>query len=147
MAIQYAYLLKMVYKCCSPSSCSPYCRWIDVDRRRTLTLTRHLEFLLAFPARVSQSRMASGSTGCIPFSVSLSTHLAQPSYTYILRTYPQWLAIAPGFSLCIPTTVTHFAEPAAKMAGLTVYNLPSSPPIWDGVGIFYLSLCIIWAIL
>lgn len=33
------------------------------------------------------------------------------------------------------------------MAGLTVYNLPSSPPIWDGVGIFYLSFCIIWTVL
>lgn len=33
------------------------------------------------------------------------------------------------------------------MEGHTVYNLPSSPPIWDRLGVFYLSFCIIWTIL
>lgn len=33
------------------------------------------------------------------------------------------------------------------MAGPTVYNLPTSPPNWDRVGVFYLSFCLIWTTL
>lgn len=35
----------------------------------------------------------------------------------------------------------------AAMADLTVYNIPSSPPKWDQVGVFYISFCVTWTIL
>lgn len=35
----------------------------------------------------------------------------------------------------------------AAMAGLTVYNMPTSPPNLDRVGVFYLSFCVIWTTL
>ncbi|KAF4963054.1 hypothetical protein FSARC_8906 [Fusarium sarcochroum] len=31
--------------------------------------------------------------------------------------------------------------------GTTVYNLPPSPPIWDRLGVFYVSFCVIWTTL
>lgn len=38
------------------------------------------------------------------------------------------------------------ADPAA-MAGLTIYNMPPSPPLWDRVGVFYVSYCVTWSTL
>lgn len=36
---------------------------------------------------------------------------------------------------------------ASGMAGLTVYNMPPSPPNWDRVGVFYIAFCITWTTL
>ncbi|KAJ5357200.1 hypothetical protein N7541_004358 [Penicillium brevicompactum] len=36
---------------------------------------------------------------------------------------------------------------AFGMAGLTVYNMPPSPPNWDRVGVFYIAFCITWTTL
>lgn len=33
------------------------------------------------------------------------------------------------------------------MDGLTIYNMPSMPPRWDKVGIFYISFCATWTFL
>ncbi|PWY93030.1 hypothetical protein BO94DRAFT_615733 [Aspergillus sclerotioniger CBS 115572] len=35
----------------------------------------------------------------------------------------------------------------AAVPGLTIYNLPTSPPNWDRVGVFYISLCATWTAL
>lgn len=35
----------------------------------------------------------------------------------------------------------------AAMADLTVYNIPTSPPNWDRVGVFYISWCVSWTTL
>ncbi|KAJ5753000.1 hypothetical protein N7520_009917 [Penicillium odoratum] len=32
----------------------------------------------------------------------------------------------------------------AAMTDLTVYNMPTSPPNWDRVGVFYMSFCVTW---
>lgn len=33
----------------------------------------------------------------------------------------------------------------AAMPGLTVYNIPPSPPKWDRVGVFYIAWCVAWS--
>lgn len=33
------------------------------------------------------------------------------------------------------------------MAGLTIYNMPVSPPKWDRVGVFYIAFCVTWSTL
>ncbi|KAJ5658379.1 uncharacterized protein N7484_002028 [Penicillium longicatenatum] len=35
----------------------------------------------------------------------------------------------------------------AAMADITVYDMPTSPPNLDGVGVFYISFCVIWTTL
>ncbi|PLB49733.1 hypothetical protein P170DRAFT_447335 [Aspergillus steynii IBT 23096] len=35
----------------------------------------------------------------------------------------------------------------AAVPGLTVYNLPTSPPNWDRVGVFYIAFCSVWTAL
>ncbi|KAJ5937848.1 hypothetical protein N7454_004190 [Penicillium verhagenii] len=35
----------------------------------------------------------------------------------------------------------------AAMANFTIYNMPTSPPNWDGVGVFYISFCVVWTVL
>ncbi|KAJ5717907.1 hypothetical protein N7488_003553 [Penicillium malachiteum] len=36
---------------------------------------------------------------------------------------------------------------ASSMADLTVYNMPTSPPNYDKVGVFYIAFCVIWTTL
>jgi hypothetical protein len=37
------------------------------------------------------------------------------------------------------------ADPS--MSGLNIYNLPTSPPTWDALGIFYITFCATWTTL